>query len=112
MPGLEQQIAAAVDEERPTLKVILQGSVIELDPNDAVKILGALDSSEEDDGDEGDSGKKIEVSTKRQPVDVDKLPRELIKELEEKSRASSIGFIGGKSRLQFPGDGLEMVIGG
>lgn len=110
---VEQETAVAGKRDSPTVKLVMKDKVLELDPNDAIKILEALDMDEEDEEDE-ESGvvkrRAIEISTKRQLDGVGKLPKELIKELEEKTKASNKW--GGDARREFPGDGSEMVVGG
>lgn len=56
--------------------------------------------------------KTIEVEKSRALKDVGKLPKELMEELEEKTKAEGKEFGGPKDgRLRFPGDGSEMIIG-
>lgn len=72
--------------------------------------------TEEVDVEADDSGvaipQAVDVETKRQIKDVGKLPKEAMEEMEAEKKAEGKEF-GGPSdgRLQFPGDGSEMVIG-
>lgn len=58
------------------------------------------------------AAKPIEVESARQIKDVGRLPKELMEEMEEERKEGG-GAFGGPSdgRLEFPGDGSEMVIG-
>lgn len=68
------------------------------------------------DPDADDSGvtapKAVEIEKGRQLADVGKLPKELMKEMEESKEEEAGGFGGpADGRLKFPGDGSEMTIG-
>lgn len=92
------------------MKLVMKNKVVELDPNDAINILEASDLDEDDKESGVIRRRENEISTKRQPADVGKLPKELIRELEDKSKSSSTMNENGKR--QFPGDGSEIVVGG
>lgn len=108
-----------VVEPEPEPEVIISPGVF-IKPAEDPTENAAFDSStlvtSTDDPEDEESNlvvpKTIEVEKSRALKDVGKLPKELMKELEEKTKAEGKDFGGPTDgRLKFPGDGSEMVVG-
>lgn len=115
MEGLPEVALVEIPEPEP---VVIPEEITVVTDEEAKGLEGAEniltgDVDEEDDLSGVSAPKTVVVQTTRQNLDVGRLPKELMEEIEAEKKASGKNFLEGKGgKRSFPGDGSEMVIGG